>query len=262
MTKKRQIKLNEATIKALVREAVQNKLNNAPSTVKKESKQIKMNEGQLREFVSYSVAKLLKELRGRDLYDRHGEYDGYEDSNYGDGEFVFEPDIDKYISEDLDFPAYPKVKVFYTKTQGMRSHDYDIPDDPDSYELQDWKIINPQGMPQEVIDAVKYYMENDFDLEEAANDDGIAGINEGWDTSFSERCHKWREEHPIDHGKNKGVCAHFPGGTEFQPENPYKDMTWDEYCAAKKKEHEDSKKNSEPKKSDEKNRGITAHFNK
>lgn len=226
-------------------------------------RQIRLSEAKLREFVSYSVAKLLREMKGRDLYDRNGEFDGSEDADYGTDSFVFEPDIDEYLDEDLEFPEYPQVRVYYTKTQGMRSRDRDIPDDDDSYQLDSWEIINPQGMPQEVLEAVKYYMENDFDIEEAANSGSIAGLNEGWDTSFSERCHKWNEEHPIDHEKNKGACAHFPGGTEFRPENPYKDAKgWDEYCEMKRKEREKDKEKSKPKKSDGKNRGVTVHFNK
>lgn len=203
-------------------------------------RQITLSEEKLRNFISYSVARLLKEAYGKPIYDRHGEYDGYEDSKYGSDSFVFEPDIDKYLDDDVDFPEYPKVKVYFTRTEGMKGDGYLQPDDPDEYELDSWEIVNQEEMTPEVIDAVKQYMENDFDVEEAASEYGDL------------------------YEENRGVMAHF-SGEGFQPKNPYENMTWDEYCAAKAREREED---AEKKKlhglnypEDEKeNRGITTHF--
>ena len=205
-------------------------------------KQIVMSEEKLRNFISYSVAKLLKEAYGRPIYDANGEYDGSEESDYGEDSLVFEPDIDEYLSDEVDFPSPIKVEVNYTRTEGMKGDGYMQPDDPDDYEIDSWRIINndiPMEVRQEVMRAVKMYMENDFDIEEAVSEYG--NIYE----------------------ENRGVMAHF-NGEGFKPKNPYEDMTWDEYCAAKKKEREND---SEKKKlrdlnhgDDKENRGATVHF--
>lgn len=203
-------------------------------------RQITLSEEKLRNFISYSVARLLKEAYGRPIYDAHGEYDGYEDTKYGTDSFVFEPDIDKYLSDEVDFPEYPKVRVEFTRTEGMKGDGYLQPDDPDDYKLNSWEIVNQEGMTPEVMNAVKQYMENDFDVEEAASEYGDL------------------------YEENRGVTAHF-SGEGFQPKNPYENMTWDEYCAAKAREREED---AEKKRlhdmnypEDEKeNRGITAHF--
>jgi hypothetical protein len=203
-------------------------------------RQITLNEEKLREFISYSVARLLKEAYGKPIYDRHGEYDGYEDTKYGSDSFVFEPDIDKYLSDEVDFPEYPKVKVYFTRTEGMKGDGYMQPDDPDEYKLDSWEIVNQEGMTPEVMNAVKQYMENDFDVEEAAN------------------------EHGNLYEENRGVMAHF-SGEGFQPKNPYENMTWDEYCAAKAREREEDAEKKRlhdmnyPEDGKE-NRGITTHF--
>ena len=203
-------------------------------------RQITLSEEKLRNFISYSVARLLKEAYGKPIYDRHGEYDGYEDTKYGSDSFVFEPDIDKYLNDDIDFPEYPKVKVYFTRTEGMKGDGYMQPDDPDEYELDSWEIVNQEGMTPEVMNAVKQYMENDFDVEEAASE---------YDDLYEE---------------NRGVMAHF-SGEGFKPKNPYENMTWDEYCAAKAREREED---AEKKRlhdlnypeGEKENRGITTHF--
>ena len=200
-----------------------------------------MNEEKFRNFISYSVAKLLKEAYGKPIYDAHGEYDGDEESDYGTDSFVFEPDIDRYLSDEVDFPEYPKVKVYFTRTEGMKGDGYLTPDDPDSYELDSWEIVNGEGMSPEVLDAVNQYMENDFDIEEAAS------------------------EHANLYEENRGVTAHF-NGEGFKPKNPYENMTWDEYCAAKareRKEDGDRKRlhDMNAPKDGKKNLGVTTHFN-
>ena len=219
-----------------------------------ERRQIRLSESQLRDFVSYSVRKILSESLGRPMYDANGQYDGQDDYPYGSDSFVFEPDLEGYLRPDLDFGEMPKVRVYYTKTEG-RKGDYMTPDDPDTIELDNWEIVSPDKsqLPKEVLSAVYKYMD-DFDIE--AEYENHPELNEGWDDSIRKRNDEWENEHPISH-KN-GVKV---GGDKVpNPKNPYKDMTWDEYCVAKKKEHEDGKKDGDPKKSDEKNRGIMAHF--
>jgi len=204
--------------------------------------QIVLSEEKLREFISYSVARLLKEAYGKAIYDRNGEYDGAEESNYGKDSFVFEPDIDQYLRDEVDFPSPIKVEVSFTRSEGMKGDGYMQPDDPDSYEIDSWRIVNddiPNEVRKEVEDAVRQYMENDFDVEEAASEYG--NIYE----------------------ENRGVMAHF-SGEGFKPKNPYEDMTWDEYCAAKKREREDDDEKKKLRdlghEGEKENRGVTAHF--
>ena len=184
--------------------------------------QIVLSEEKLREFISYSVARLLKEAYGKAIYDRNGEYDGAEESEYGEDSFVFEPDIDQYLRDEVDFPSPIKVEVSFTRSEGMKGDGYMQPDDPDDYELGSWRILNrdvPEEFQQDVLNAVKQYMENDFDIEEAAN------------------------EHGNLYEENKGVTFHNDGKNPFKPNEAGKGG------------------DSKEKKSNEKNKGITAHFN-
>ena len=176
-----------------------------------ESRKIRLNEKQLREFVSYSVAKLLKEGL-RPFYDKYDGFDRYAYTPYGNDSFVFNPDIDKYLSDDIDFPEDPEVKVEYEKIAGMKGDGYLQPDDPDEYILKSWDIVNKEGQPQEVIEAVKMYMENDFDLAGEAIE----------------------HEMYLEESENRGMMAHF-SGDGLKSKNPYENMTWDEYCAAKER---------------------------
>lgn len=208
-------------------------------------KQITLNEQQLREFVSYSVARILKEAMGRPIFDKYGEYDGSEESDYGEDSFVFEPDLDEYLSDEVDFPSPIQVEVSFTREEGMKGDGYMQPDDPDSYELDSWRIVNddiPMEVRREVENAVNQYMENDFDLEAEASERG--GLYE----------------------ENKGAMFHSDGKNAFEPKNPYANMTWKEYCAAKAKEREDEKEREKLRdlnkpKGGKKNLGVTAHYN-
>ena len=238
-------------------------------------KQIRLDEGKFRELVSYSVAQLLREAYGKPFSDGRGGEE-YEDSSFGDDstEISFSPweDDDQYAAfqqatEELGCPIdvfddggrfydiWPvSVRVNFTRTQGMRGG-YDTPDDPDETKVTGWDIVdgNIPSPATEVIDkALGIYFSDYFDP-----DEGFAGLNEGWDKSFNDRVHKYQEEHPTDHSKNKGKNAHFPG-LNHGGRNPYADMTWDEYRKAKKSENMKDK-NREDKESG--NRGTTAHFN-
>jgi hypothetical protein len=143
--------------------------------------EIRLNEENFRKFVSYSVARILKEsYYGRPIFDRHGEYDGSEAGSYGENSYVFEPDIEKYIdSEDFEDVPFPQVKVYFTKTEGMKGDGYLQPDDPDEYELESWKLLDKEKYPREIVDAVERYMENDFDLEDSVASNLFEGKNLG-----------------------------------------------------------------------------------
>ena len=236
------------------------------------NKQIKLNEDGLRDFISYSVARLLKEAYGGS-FDDHGNM-SYMDSEYGDDskEIAFNPweDDDQMAAfqqaveeKGLDMEMFDDggdfgdiwpvaVKVNYSKSQGMKGG-YDTPDDPDEIEVTGWDA-GIYDLPPVVSDVMEtalniYFNDGYFDPDEM-----IAGLNEGWDTSFSERAMKYGEKDSDD--KNKGAKIHF-NGSGFKPKNPYEHMTWDEYKDAKKAEHDKEKKDFY---SDEENKGTKAHF--
>lgn len=235
-------------------------------------KQIKLSENQLREFVSYSVTKLLKEALGRPIYDRNGEFDGYEGGKYGANtmKLSFSPDEGKdmewAIESVIDEGNYPgltmdmfldggryediwpiPIEVSYNISQGMKGDGYLQPDDPDEAEITGWEVLNPNSLniPDELVgfikDALNRYMEDEDALKERAFEN---------------------EAHGIYEEANRGTLTHF-GKKESEEAakrypNPYENMTWDEYCEAKRKEREEEPA-AEPE--DEKpNLGITTHF--
>ena len=169
-------------------------------------KQIRLTEEKMREFVSYSVARILKEAMGRSIYDKNGEYDGAVESMYGteSKSIDFDPFEDddmmaafesvlnsgKYgrLSKD-DFDEYEdgrygmvfpvKVKVNYEVKQGMKG-DYMQPDDPDEVEVTNWELVDnnfPGELNEFVHEVVGAYFDGGyFDTDSLYND--IAGINE------------------------------------------------------------------------------------
>ena len=183
-------------------------------------KRVSLSESQLREFISYSVAQLLKE--SMPIYMRRNgevEYEGEDGSPYGGDSIVIQPDeLEEYVPEDLELP---KIRVYYDVTEGMKGDGYMQPDDPDEYEVTDWEVINKEKYPPEVLEAIKNYMENDFDIEEEVSghrlweekekddDDDECDYGGGWDASFNKRA---TDRPKIDHEKNgRGHLAHFPG---------------------------------------------------
>ena len=214
-------------------------------------KRISLSESQLREFISYSVAQLLKE--SRPIYmKRNGEekYEGEDGGIYGNNKITIEPDIDDQIDDQtydaLDFLGIMplKVDVSFSVSEGMKGDRYMTQDDPDEYKVTGWKIEGIEKLekyPQFksiIEELVKDYMENDFDIEEEVSnmmsygkleegneyddedenddeeeedDDDFGG---GWDASINRRSHegtKSLEKELEKNKKNKGMMAHFPG---------------------------------------------------
>ena len=72
---------------------------------------------------------------------------------------------------------------------------------------------------------------------------------------------EWLDDDYAEDTPMKGTSTHFDGSSSFQPKNPYENMTWDEYCQAKRKEREgnkDFRDTNYPKEKD--NRGTKVHF--
>ena len=225
-------------------------------------KQIRLSEEKLRDFISYSVARLLKEGMGRDIYLSNGEYDGGEGSMYGSSStvisfnpfdddammraFEFALDDDKYRGLTLDMfdeggqfgDIWPvRVDVEFNAKEGMRSGSYDVPDDPDEIEITGWEsgMKDPGAIGQLVNDAIEAYLEMYFDKDEL------------WGAVNEEK-------------ENRGITYHNDGNSSWKPKNPYEGMSWDEYCETKKKERE-GKKEEDPERGmgAPKNHGITYH---
>ena len=104
--------------------------------------------------------------------------------------------------------------------------------------------------------------------EDEDDDNNIAGLNEGTITLNEEglrRFISYSVAKLLKEG-NLGTTVHF-GKKESEKAadrhtNPYKGMTWDEYCETKRKEHGEDKerKKKESYKDKKKNLGTTIHF--
>lgn len=221
---------------------------------------VTLTEESLRNFISYSVSELLKEAYGRPFSDGRGGIE-YEDSKYGSDsmEIEFNPweddsqmeafqsvieeaglQMDMFDDGGQFGDIWPiSVNVHYTVSQGMKG-DYDTPDDPDEIEVTGWDADTNDLQPQvgQLVDKVlqTYFNDGYFDPEEQI---GARGLYE----------------------ENLGTTVHFNGESSFKPENPYKDMSWDEYCEAKRMEREKDQMKSEKPEEDEKpNIAVTTHF--
>lgn len=158
---------------------------------KNSRKQIRLSEEGLRKFISYAVTRLLKEGYGREIYGTNGKFYGYEDSKYGRDTMNVE--VGSNISDEFEdmfinvlasngitdedsveriFGLFPvNVTVSYDVTEGRKSGDYMLPDDPDEINMGGWKIDRyPEGISQEekkiIDDVVEEYMDTMFDLKE------------------------------------------------------------------------------------------------
>ena len=233
-----------------------------------EKKSICLKEEQLREFVSYSVKRLLKEALSRPIDGSHGTFGGWEIGKYGHDsmEINFDPtDNDKMAQaledmlEDGEFNGltpemfmeggqfstiWPiNVRIDYEIKQGGKGNGYDTPDDPDEAVVKDWYADTSKlGEVKPFVDAlIKSYIEDGyFDEEEI-----------------------WENEHNSLY-EDKASSIHFNGNSSFQSKNPYENMTWDEYCEAKRREREEDEKKTalhDTNYPEEKeNRAIKVHF--
>lgn len=231
-----------------------------------DKKQIKLDEQGLRNFISYSVSRLLKEGVGRDLY-YQGEYDGSEGSRYGADSMpvAFNPFDDDKMMESFEYvlndekyegltvdmfdeggqfgDIWPvRVDVEFNVKEGD-SGDYFNPPTPEEAEITGWKAgTDNLGPIKELVDkAIEVYFENYFDEEdifEYLNDKGLM----------------------YEDIENRGITYHNDGNSSWKPKNPYEGMSWDEYRETKKKERE-GKKEEDPERGmgEPKNHGITYH---
>lgn len=220
---------------------------------------VSLTEEGLRKFISYSVAKLLKEAYGRPFSDRRGGIE-YEDSKYGSDsmEIEFNPwedenqmaafrgaieeaglQMDMFDDGGRFGDIWPiSVNVHYTTSQGMRG-DHDMPNDPDEINVTGWDAGTHDLPPQvgQLVDKTlqTYFNDGYFDPEKQI---GARGLYE----------------------ENLGTTVHFKGDSSFKSANPYKDMSWDEYCEAKRRENEKDQMKAASSTDKKPNLGVTKHF--
>lgn len=248
-------------------------------------KQIKLTESGLRNFVSYSVARFLKEaydFQGKEIIRPNGESDGYEGSDYGSSsievsisewmeneykgnaprliEYVNKKNggkfteiirsesssVDAFLNclEDLPEDAF-MLEVSFTYAEGMKSHDYNQPDDSDELTIDNKQLKN--------TGAIKM-------IQDPQMAGFVSAVVKEWPEWVDEDyIMKNYIESSLYEERNLGVTTHFDGKSSFKPENPYGDMTWNEYVEAKSREKDQPKVSSEDKPI--KNLGTTAHFN-
>ena len=239
---------------------------------------ITLTEEGLRNFISYSVAKLLKEgyrpiyrSLGNGDYDYDGdEWDGRPDSNgsteielsnesliqalsevagveFDDhykqefaSQYGQEPDEDDFIDDmmrKIGFETVVKVDL-----------DFDVDNDPGDYwtpgitstSLNSWEIDSSDEGFAQASDMGKKIMKAAAEYEIEGNEDELYD--------------RLNEE------VNLGPTVHYDGTKHFEPENPYKGMTWDEYCEAKRKEHEEEERKAKEEGPTKRNLGITVHY--
>ena len=255
---------------------------------KNKRNRIKLTEEDLRNFVSYSVARLLREaydFPGKEIMLSNGESDGFERSEYGssDVEIKFTDwmneaylDAKRLIlkvneenggkfSEILSQENSPEDSFYeciaglpedafivcldFTYEQGMKGDGYLQPDDEDSLTINKRELKQPNA--NNAVQTIQDPMVKEL---------VVAVINEWVDWVDED----YIKEHVMDNSlfeeRNLGVTFHSNGEDTYEPENPYGDMTWDEYVKAKAAEHENEKKSSEAP-SDGKNLGVTFHSN-
>lgn len=235
-------------------------------------RQIKISESKLHDFVSYSVARLLKEAIGRELT-YNGDFDGYDEGKYGSGTLKlnfdpYEDDNMKWAVESvIDEGNYPDLsldmfleggqyegiwpiplQIRYNVSQGLKGDGYLQPDDPDEIEVTRWDVLNPRalnvpdGLKRFVSDVLNRFIEEEDIIKEYIDDNEMR-LNE----------------------ENRGITTHFGSDTKpYKAENPYEDMTWDEYKEKKSKEREDDKRKRDEldarKEANKGNRATTVHF--
>ena len=214
--------------------------------------QIRLNEQQLQDFISYSVRRILRE----------GQY------NLPYYEVKLDPENNEELAQtienqynkqnDVNVEMLDSIWPLYIEV----SYDYEAPGDPGfggNVTLVDWEIESGHNIPEELKDFLNKVI-NDYvfnTAKEYIRDDIMNDIRNNSEPD-NEPDDALREE-------NRGIMVHYEAGSSGPSRNPYKGMTWDEYCAAKQKEREEEKARFAREAEREKNRtpskAAMIHFN-
>jgi hypothetical protein len=143
--------------------------------------------------------------------------------------------------------------VDFTYSEGMEGDGYMQPDDDDELTIDKSYLKQPEtNQALQKIDP----MYREF----------MTAVASEWADGWVDEDYIYDNyiENTLTEARNLGITAHFDGNSPFQPEKPYENMTWDEYCEAKRKEREgEEEKNmlhdtDYPK--EKENRGNKIHF--
>lgn len=260
---KNTIRVSDKYIRSLIREAIGNMPDMPVGTddtdvetavedneepVDENGGQIRLSESQLREFVSYSVARLLRESG----YLRAPDGDGSFELDFGPYELNGVEDIvnrvlaekglgEEWLEENDPFPV--KVRISYGITPGPDDDQVlGLPGNTDDTRLTGWEIISPvdpsiRGFVEEVLG--EYLKSGDFDLDGELVERGI--LRESADDA--DRAY---EEDLDDEGLDPVLTgSHEKVGSLPDVPNRYEGMTWDEYVEAKKREREEDERKAE-----------------
>ena len=240
-------------------------------------KQIKLNEEQLRNFISYSVARLLKE--GANQFNSWDEISPEEDDwNYGvlkglgdkmvekfrqnmqqkypDDDWsneggLFMDEIADWAMRKFDLKNFPdKIGVAYNSN--MTNHgrgDYDEPeywsnDLGSGWEIKDSNFEKLPEIGKRIVEAaVEHFM--DYHMEDflaRGMEDRDWGPDDDYEGPLDEiNLPRFDDDENKDKDEYKGHKFHTPKA--WEPKNPYRKKdgsfyTWDEYCELAKKDRE------------------------
>ena len=193
--------------------------------------QIRLNETQLREFVSYSVARILREMKyGSDVIEL--EFDPENDENMRDAyeSVLEEPEFQHINPEELDGVWPVNVKAWYTTERGEGG---DRGEMVDSAEIDDFNW-DDSTVPEELHEFVDAVIRNFFEGGYFSEDD-ILDYNSVNNGLFEGDGHKMPQL--LTHFGKKEMDS----AAERLHRNPDKDLTWDEYKEKRRKEAEDDR---------------------
>lgn len=239
---------------------------------------VTLTEEGLRDFVSYSVARLLKEAYRpiyRNLGDGDYDYDGDEyvggPNSHGNTEIEFSNGAVLYALEEVaGVELNDQYKQEFLSKYGKEPSeddfindmakrigfglavdvyiDFDVTEDPGDYWTQGYTYVDINSW--EIDDKSPEYAQ--------ASDMGKKIMNKATEYEIEGNADELYDR--LNEEVNKGAFTHFDGKSPYEPENPYKGMTWDEYCETKRMEHEKDQMKSKKPKEENPNHGTAIHF--
>lgn len=228
---KKQIRITQESIRDLIRKTINETkdfngvdgypYDKRPKNESRMPKQVRLNESQLREFVSYSVARLLREMK---FGSEEIEFD-FDPMNDEDQQSAYESVLENAEFSNIDpeelnsiWPV--KVKIYYSTGSQEGGDRYErIP----TANVDEWEWI-----PEELYDFVNevlntFFTDGYFDEDDLLDLLSVEGkLNEGCKQQLCHFGTKEREE-----------------GAKRLHKNPDKDLPWDKYKEKRKKENDD-----------------------
>lgn len=234
---KKQIRITQESIRDLIRKTI-NEMRDVkgvdgypydkyPKNESRMPKQVRLNENQLREFVSYSVARLLREMKfGSEVIEFDFDPMNDEDQQSAYESVLENSEFSNIDPEKLDSIWPVKVKIYYSTGNQEGGDRYErIP----TANVDEWEWI-PEGsnVPEELYDFVnevlnRFFTDGYFDEDDLLDLLSVEGkLNEGCKQQICHFGTKERED-----------------GAKRLHKNPDKDLPWDKYKEKREKENDD-----------------------